>query len=74
MFLLSSVYGAFYFATLEEHYVGTLRLPIFNGVSDGSVLIIILMLATGIFGNDFWAIQAADATWLGIGTEFLTVG
>ena len=74
MVLLSAVYGAFYFATLEEHYVGTLRLPVGNGVSDGSVLIIILMIATGIFGNDFWAIQAADATGLNLGFEFLTVG
>ena len=49
MFVLS--YIPFYFATLEEYYTGALYLPTFNGVSDGSVLIIGVDIATGIMGE-----------------------
>jgi len=50
-----TAYAAFHFATLEEYYLGTLRLPPGNGVSDGSVLIVGACLVTGFTGNDMWA-------------------
>ena len=46
----------FYFCTLEEYYIGGLFLGPFNGVSDGSVLFIVLFLTSGIFGNDIWLV------------------
>ena len=46
--------AAFHFTTLEEYYVGTLKLPVCNAVSDGSLLIILMYLVTGILGNEFW--------------------
>jgi hypothetical protein len=58
------IYSAFHFATLEEYYVGTLHLPIFNGVSDGSVLIIAISFVTGCLGNNIWTTPAFDGTWL----------
>lgn len=73
--LLMTIYACFHFATLEEYYVGILRLPVCNGVSDGSVMMIILFIATGIFGNDFWAKGVADGKWLHIeGCDILTIG
>jgi len=69
------MYACFHFATLEEYYVGTLRLPVCNGVSDGSVFLIGIFIATGIFGNEFWAKGVADGKWLHIeGVDVLTVG
>ena len=53
----------FHFATLEEYYAGTLILPVCNGVSDGSILLITVFLATGIFGYEFWAYGVCDGTW-----------
>jgi len=73
--MLMTVYACFHFATLEEHYVGILRLPVCNAVSDGSVIMIMLFLATGIFGNEFWAKGVADGKWLHIeGLQVLTIG
>lgn len=70
-----TIYACFHFATLEEYYVGTLRLPVCNGVSDGSVLMIMLFIATGIFGNEFWAKGVADGKWLHMeGLDVLTIG
>ena len=67
--------AAFHFTTLEEYYVGTLRLPVCNAVSDGSLLIILMYLVTGIIGNEFWTIHVIDGTWLGIeGITDLTLG
>lgn len=67
--------AAFHFTTLEEFYVGTLKLPVCNAVSDGSLLIILLYLWTGIVGNDFWVMTICDGTWLDIeGIEELTLG
>ena len=67
--------AAFHFTTLEEYYVGTLKLPVCNAVSDGSLLIILLYLVTGITGNWIWTIHICDGTWLNIdGIEELTLG
>jgi hypothetical protein len=49
-----AIYGSFHFATLNEYYLGTLYLPIFNGVSDGSAVIIITLIVTGFIGPDIW--------------------
>jgi ethanolaminephosphotransferase len=73
--MLMTIYACFHFCTLEEYYVGTLRLPVCNGVSDGSVMMIILFIVTGIFGNDVWAKGVADGKWLHIeGLDILTMG
>lgn len=66
MMSLITAYMVFHFTTLEEYYLGTLKLPIFNGVSDGSLVIIALLIFTGAIGNTWWAEDACDATWLGI--------
>lgn len=49
--LFVSTYSSFHFATLNEYYVGTLYLPIFNGVSDGSIAMIIGLTITGFLGG-----------------------
>jgi len=41
----------FHFATLEEYYVGGLWLPVLNGVTDGSVLIIMINILIGMLGS-----------------------
>jgi len=46
-----SVYAAFHFATLEEYYTGTLYLPPLNGVSDGSIVIILATFISGCATN-----------------------
>mmetsp|Transcript_45503 Transcript_45503/g.60366 ORF Transcript_45503/g.60366 Transcript_45503/m.60366 type:complete len:121 (-) Transcript_45503:576-938(-) len=58
--------AAFHFTTLEEYYVGTLKLPVCNAVSDGSLLIILMYLVTGITGNWIWTTHICDGTWMDI--------
>lgn len=55
LLILLAITQSFYFSTLEEYYIGGLFLGPFNGVTDGSVLIIAIFLVSGIFGNGFWA-------------------
>lgn len=50
---------SFHFSTLEEYYTGGLFLGIGNGVTDGSVLIIAIFLASGIFGNQIFDTKMA---------------
>jgi len=67
--------GAFHFTTLEEYYVGTLKLPVCNAVSDGSLLIIAMYIVTGVMGNGIWVLTVCDGTWLNIdGITDLTLG
>ena len=74
-FFFIGTYSAFHFATLNEYYVGTLYLPIFNGVSDGSVPIILGLIILGIVGPDITTIGVVDGSWLHLdGIEKLTVG
>ncbi len=40
----------FFFATLEQYYVGSLNLPIINGVSDGSMIMIGIEALTAFTG------------------------
>ena len=61
-----TAYMVFQFTTLEEYYLGTLKLPILNGVSDGSLIVIILLIFTGVVGNTWWAVEVCDGTWLRI--------
>lgn len=58
--MLVGLYSAFHFATLEEFYVGTLYLPVCNGVSDGSALVVIASIFTAFIGNNFWATPFLD--------------
>ena len=46
--------SAFYLSTWEEYVTGELILPIFNGVSDGMVIIVFFEVFTGINGGKFW--------------------
>jgi len=46
--------ASFHFCTLEEYYTGGLFLGPLNGVTDGSVAIIILFFIMGFTGNGFW--------------------
>jgi hypothetical protein len=61
MFL--GIYSSFHFATLNEYYVGTLHLPVCNGVSDGSVAIIVFMIITGFIGPGIWATPIVNGEW-----------
>jgi hypothetical protein len=73
--MMICIYSAFHFVTLEEYYSGYLYLPIFNGVSDGSIAIVALSFATGFVGNNIWATPLYDGTWLNIdGVTVLTLG
>lgn len=73
--MLVSVMTAFHFVTLEEYYSGFLYLPPFNGVSDGSIPIILLSILTGYYGNNMWATPLMDGTWLNFeGVTVLTYG
>jgi hypothetical protein len=45
----------FHFATLEEYYVGGLWLPVLNGVTDGSVVLIGVNIMIGVMGSQWWA-------------------
>ena len=66
---------SFHFATLEEYYVGTLDLPPLNGVSDGSIPIIIFFFVSGVMGTEKWALNVRPGDWLHIeGIKTLTVG
>jgi hypothetical protein len=64
--LLCTIYACFHFATLEEYYLGTLRLPVCNGVSDGSIAMIITFLITGILGADIWTVPVGSGKWMHI--------
>jgi len=46
--------AAFHFCTLEEYYTGGLFLGPCNGITDGSVGIIVTFIIMGFAGNDFW--------------------
>lgn len=52
--IMLAITQSFHFSTLEEYYIGGLYLGPFNGVTDGSVLIIGIFMASGIFGTSFW--------------------
>jgi len=45
---------AFYFATWEEYYVGSLDLPIINGANEGVLALMLMLVASGIFGCEMW--------------------
>ena len=67
--------ASFHFATLEEYYVGTLKLPPCNAVSDGSIMLILMYIITGILGNQIWVKPICDGSWLNIeGITDLTLG
>ena len=73
--LIITLYACFHFATLEEYYIGTLRLPVCNGVSDGSIAMILLFIVTGIMGADVWTISVGSGKWLHMeGVEQITTG
>jgi hypothetical protein len=78
LFALPTVYACFHFATLEEYYMGILRLPVCNGVSDGSVFMILFMIFTGIIGPEFWTQSPCESecgSWLNMnGVSYLTWG
>ena len=46
--------SAFYLSTWEEYVTGEMILPIFNGVSDGMVILVFIEIFTGIKGGKFW--------------------
>lgn len=75
LIVLMTAYAAFFFATLEEYYVGTLKLPVGNTVSDGSPLLILLMFITGFTGNGYFTTVLFNGSWLNIdGITELTLG
>ena len=44
----------FFFNTWEEYYMGKLVLPAFNGVEEGSVIILIIYILSGIYGTSLF--------------------
>lgn len=41
----------FYFVTLEQYYTGEMNFPPINGVDEGSVVITLCAIITGLYGN-----------------------
>jgi ethanolaminephosphotransferase len=58
LMMIVAVTAGFYFATLEEYYVGGLFLPIINGVSDGAILLVAMSFFGGFVGWEWWAESA----------------
>jgi len=52
--ILIAITCGFYAATLEEYYCGRLDLPLFNGVSDGCVIVYAIGLISGFTGFSYW--------------------
>jgi hypothetical protein len=66
-FLLTiSLYSCFYFGTLEEYYVGFLKLPPGNMVSDGSCFLLLLYFITGCTGSWILSVRLFNIEILGI--------
>ena len=65
---------SFHFTTLEEYYIGILRLPPGNAVSDGLVPALLLFLCAGIFGYDVYTKELLDVSFLGFEGTKLTIG
>jgi hypothetical protein len=57
----------FFFCTLEEYHLDRLDFPCFHGVSEGTVLQLIVCIFTGIVGQNFWLTQF---DFIGIKTTF----
>jgi ethanolaminephosphotransferase len=47
-------FSPFYFATWEEYHVGVLDLPMINGVSDGCILVGLVITFIGWLGHAAW--------------------
>ena len=56
--------ASFHFCTLEEYYTGGLFLGPFNGVTDGSVGVILLFLLMSLAGNEFWTAEIGETVRL----------
>ena len=54
--------SSFHFSTVEEYYCGGLYLGVGNGVTDGSVGIIGMLIYLGMFGNE-WTLNRAFGYW-----------
>ena len=50
LFIYFPIMTPFFFNTWEEYYTGELILPIFNGVEEGSILVSLVYIFTGIYG------------------------
>lgn len=57
LFVIIIVCLSFHLSTLEEYYTGGLYLGPCNGVTDGSVIIIVAFVTMGFIGNDFYTIK-----------------
>lgn len=54
---LIALTSGFYAATLEEYYCGRLDLPLFNGVSDGCVVVYAIGLISGFANSGVWSAE-----------------
>lgn len=52
LYFISAV--PFFNANWEEYQTGLMNLPAFNGVDEGSFLIFLLYVFTGVVGQEFW--------------------
>jgi ethanolaminephosphotransferase len=68
--------GAFFFATLEEYFVGGLFLPIINGVNEGLMLVIAICIGTFFAPQNWWNTNSfiSGFTWNDLLFWFLTIG
>ena len=56
--------SGFHFSTLEEFYTGGLFLGPGNGITDGSVPVLVVFILTGCIGNSWFLTKVAgDVTW-----------
>ena len=52
LWLYFPIMTTFFFNTWEEYYTGELILPILNGVEEGSILVSVVYIISGIYGAD----------------------
>jgi len=57
--LMFTSFATFYLNMLEEYYVGEFILQIGNLSTDGSLMLFITFLVTGILGNNFWLVTVS---------------
>lgn len=62
--LMCLAFAAFYVASWEEYYTGTLYLGYFSGPVEGTLLVVTLCIVAGLLGGSFW-LREFDLPWVG---------
>jgi len=57
LFLWFTITSTFYLNTWEEYITGVLNLPIIHGVSEGTFIIDLIFIISGLYGKNFYSYQ-----------------